>query len=373
LLAGATVESLSERQRLPLAAVSAIGVQVLDVLARAHERGVVHRDIKPANLFVTDGGSVKILDFGIARLREPGGATATQTGLMLGTPAFMAPEQALGRTSQIDGRTDLWAVGATLFTLVSGRIVHDAATAQEALVKAATLPAPSLRAAAPDAPEWLAAIVDRALAFDSASRFASAKEMLDSVRSGAPVGFLEAGVTELAALVATSATVPLAAFVSPAAYAPPGKTEVAVVTAAPTPRTSRQRLGVPSGVAALAATTTGLVVLLRSGTELDSATPGHSAANASIAAPPAKSAVTLPPTATSEPQKAPSATPEAPPPPSRARTPQLPARRPASSAAAPSATRERAPPVPAPPARSNCNPPYRLDASGMKVWKRECF
>jgi serine/threonine protein kinase len=178
LLDGVTVESLNERSRLPLGAVCSIGLQALEVLEAAHDRGVVHRDIKPANLFATREGAVKILDFGIARLREPGATSGTQTGLMLGTPAFMAPEQAIGRMSQIDGRTDLWALGATLFTLISGQPVHEAETLQEALVKAATEPVRSLRVAAPKTPSWLVSVVDRALSFDQNARFATAHEML---------------------------------------------------------------------------------------------------------------------------------------------------------------------------------------------------
>jgi len=177
LLDGVTVESLNEQSRLPLAAVCSIALQALDVLEAAHARGVIHRDIKPANLFATRDGTLKILDFGIARLREPGATSGTQTGLMLGTPAFMAPEQAIGRMSQIDARTDLWALGATLFTLISGRPVHEAETVQEALVKAATEPVRSLRSVAPKTPHWLVGVVDRALSFEQSARFATAHEM----------------------------------------------------------------------------------------------------------------------------------------------------------------------------------------------------
>jgi serine/threonine protein kinase len=197
LLEGVTVESLNERSRLPLGAVCSIGLQALEVLEAAHARGVVHRDIKPANLFATRDGAVKILDFGIARLREPGATSGTQTGLMLGTPAFMAPEQAIGRMSQIDGRTDLWALGATLFTLISGQLVHEAETLQEALVKAATEPVRSLRTAAPKTPSWLVSVVDRALSFDQSARFASAHEM----RAALALQAKDATPAALAALV----------------------------------------------------------------------------------------------------------------------------------------------------------------------------
>ena len=108
----------------------------------AHERGIVHRDLKPANLLVTCEGELKVLDFGIARLRDERGGGGTATGAMLGTPAFMAPEQAHGKTNEIDAQTDLWAVGATLYTLLSGALVHDGDNAQQLLIAAATKPAP---------------------------------------------------------------------------------------------------------------------------------------------------------------------------------------------------------------------------------------
>src|SRR5580658_675100 len=137
LLEGETLDARFERsgRRLGAREVCEFAHQLLDVLAAAHSKGVVHRDIKPENLFLTSEGVVKVLDFGIARLREAGGAhAATQTGRMIGTPAFMPPEQALGRSKEIDGQTDLWAVGATMFTLVSRH--HrwaDAGTMQTAL------------------------------------------------------------------------------------------------------------------------------------------------------------------------------------------------------------------------------------------------
>jgi serine/threonine protein kinase len=90
---------------LPPRAVLVIGYQLLDVLAAAHAKGVDHRDIKPQNLFLTEDGTIKVLDFGIARVRDAvaSGVLATHTGILLGTPAFMAPEQALGESTEVDG------------------------------------------------------------------------------------------------------------------------------------------------------------------------------------------------------------------------------------------------------------------------------
>jgi len=165
-------------QRLEASEVARIAVEVLDVLAAAHDQGIVHRDIKPENLFLTREGPVKVLDFGIARMREhPADGAVTRTGATMGTPAYMPPEQALGDTGCIDERTDIWALGATMFNLLTGRYVHEADTANKLLLAAMTRPAPPVRSFRPDLPHELAAIVDRALAFDQKDRFQSAREM----------------------------------------------------------------------------------------------------------------------------------------------------------------------------------------------------
>jgi serine/threonine-protein kinase len=188
LLRGAGVDALATRRGGLLTAPEALGLvyQLLDVLAAAHAKGVVHRDIKPANLFLDLTGQLKVLDFGIARLRDATAShLATGTGTTLGTPAFMAPEQALGNVSEIDAQTDLWAVGATLFTLFSGCLVHEGDNAQQLLIQAATRPARSLDSVVPGAPRCLVEVVARALAFDKPSRFRTAAEMQAEVARAA--------------------------------------------------------------------------------------------------------------------------------------------------------------------------------------------
>ncbi len=184
LLEGQTVDHLWDRlgRRLPARSAAAIGHHLLEVLAAAHTKGVVHRDIKPANLFLTNDGTLKVLDFGIARLRESSDVShTTNTGTFFGTPAFMAPEQASGRFRDVDDLTDLWAVGATLFTLISGRIVHDAENSHALLLAASTADAPSLGAVVPDAPGEIVEVVDRALRRIKAERWPSARAMREAL------------------------------------------------------------------------------------------------------------------------------------------------------------------------------------------------
>ncbi len=179
-------ESLGERMqksgRLPVAEVLSHTEQALDVLAAAHEQGIIHRDIKPANLFITTEGRLKVLDFGLARMHEiTVDSLRTKEGTTLGTTPYMPPEQARGRA--IDHRADIFAVGATMFRLLAGRYLHDAGSAFELLLKMGRDPAPSLRTVAPDIPEQVCMVVDRAIAFDRDQRYPDALSMLADVRA----------------------------------------------------------------------------------------------------------------------------------------------------------------------------------------------
>ena len=202
LLEGETTDARMRRLggRVSIEDALLVADGLLDVLAAAHASGIVHRDIKPENVFLTKDGVVKVLDFGIARLRavtlgeelDDSNADApmphlrTRTGVTIGTPAFMPPEQALGRTDEVDALSDIWAVGATLFSLVSGRIVHDAKTHMEVVIAAATAQAKSLGSVAPDVPKSFIDMVDRALAFKKEDRWPSARTMQQAIRAARP-------------------------------------------------------------------------------------------------------------------------------------------------------------------------------------------
>ena len=185
LLLGETLgERLVRLGTLPISEVLSVLDQVLDVLVVAHARGIVHRDLKPDNLFVTQPGSVKVLDFGLARLLDAApGDFQTRTGAALGTFPYMAPEQALGRRDEIDGRVDLFALGATAFRILAQRKVHEAESDAELLMAMASKPAPPLASVAPHVPREVCAVVDLSLAFSRDARYPDAGTMQADVRA----------------------------------------------------------------------------------------------------------------------------------------------------------------------------------------------
>jgi serine/threonine-protein kinase len=186
LLEGETLEAWMSRvgDVLPVGDVLAVADQVLDVLSAFHARNVIHRDIKPGNLYITKSGVVKVLDFGLARLRDPRvGGAPTASGIVLGTASFMPPEQAQGKSDQIDARSDVFAVGAVMFRALTGRVIHEGRTPMDRLFNAMKERAPSLGTIAPHMPMWVVGVVDKALEFKKEARFASAADMRVAVRS----------------------------------------------------------------------------------------------------------------------------------------------------------------------------------------------
>lgn len=248
LLDGQSVEDVwrAHGGTLPSTSVLAIGRELCDVLAAAHEVGIIHRDIKPANLFVTTDGRLKVLDFGLARVRDgTAGANATATGLVFGTPAFLPPEQAAGRVNHIDARTDVWAVGATMFTLLTGRTVHEGESAQNLVVLAATKPPRSVASLSPATEPEIVEIIDRALAFDKEDRWPSARDMHAAIAVLAADASLPDVATNAAKVADSASTLPTTP-VRPIGT----RTSAPVASAAPTtPQVVRPRAG---RVAALA-------------------------------------------------------------------------------------------------------------------------
>lgn len=179
LLEGMTLAELFKRGggRMPLDKLLGIFDTVLDLLSKCHDLDIIHRDIKPANIFLTKQGGVKVLDFGVARMREPeAGVEATRAGIALGTASFIAPEQALGM-DKLDGRADLFSVGACLYVGITGERLHASKSEAEEFVLAATQAAPSVARKAKELPLEIAAFIDKALSFDRAQRHQSSREM----------------------------------------------------------------------------------------------------------------------------------------------------------------------------------------------------
>ncbi len=193
LLEGQTLEEYARScpgMRMTPSDTAIVADELLDVLAAAHDKGVIHRDLKPENIFLTYDGQAKILDFGTARMMDgPSTGRMTEVGHIMGTPAFMPPEQALGHNTEIDGRTDLWALGAIMFYVLTGKLIHNAETLNKVLLSAMTQQAPPVHSLVSDVPRDLCAIVDRALMFQREKRFPNAREMqrvLRGVRQSLP-------------------------------------------------------------------------------------------------------------------------------------------------------------------------------------------
>jgi len=185
-LVGENLEQLREREeRLPLTRAVNLVQQACRGVQAAHAAGIVHRDLKPQNLFVCRRGDgtdlVKVLDFGVAKLEvvERGGAE-TRTGTVLGTPSYMSPEQARGE-KKVDHLSDVYALGAVLYELLSGRKPHPGDSHNAILHHIATQPAIPLAQAFPGLPAELVAVVERTLADDAARRPASAGELAEAL------------------------------------------------------------------------------------------------------------------------------------------------------------------------------------------------
>ncbi|MEU9795518.1 protein kinase [Streptomyces sparsogenes] len=183
-------ESLRDRlRRGPVGVEEALRI-VADVLAgleASHARGIVHRDIKPANVMLTSDGGVKVMDFGIARAVQSAESALTGTGTVLGSAPYMAPEQATG--GEVDGRTDLYAVGVVLYQLLSGRLPFEDDSVPALLYKHVHVAPPALAEVGVDVPPAVQELVTRALAKDPAARYADAGAMraeVEAVRAGQP-------------------------------------------------------------------------------------------------------------------------------------------------------------------------------------------
>ncbi len=160
-------EILKERGKLQPPDAIRIAMQVAEALASLHSKGVIHRDVKPSNILITADGEAKLCDLGLARFMDAG-MTVTETSMVVGTPAFMAPEQALGK--ELTPAVDVYALGLTLYAMLTGEAPLQDVTALSTLMRRQNERAPAVRRTCPDAPRWLGRLISRMLAPEPGGR-----------------------------------------------------------------------------------------------------------------------------------------------------------------------------------------------------------
>ncbi len=174
-------DRLAREKQLPVMEALRLAREVAEALGHAHERGIIHRDIKPANILLS-GGHALVADFGIARAVAGGGKALTQTGLAIGTPQYMSPEQAMGATD-VDGRVDIYALGCVLYEMVAGEPPFAGPTPQAIMARSLTESARPLGTTREGLAPRVGAVVARALAKSPADRFQNAAEMVEAIHA----------------------------------------------------------------------------------------------------------------------------------------------------------------------------------------------
>jgi Serine/threonine protein kinase len=150
--------------------------QICDALQFAHDQGIVHRDIKPANIFITRNREIKVADFGIARVMA---TSKTQTGVVMGTPSYMSPEQIAGK--KVDGRSDLFSLGVVLYELIAGERPFNGDSIATLMYNITSSAPPSIKELSPDIPDRLVPILEKLLTKDVEARYQPGKELVDDL------------------------------------------------------------------------------------------------------------------------------------------------------------------------------------------------
>ncbi len=181
LLEGTPLNVHARDNSLSFEQITGLGIEVASSLDYAHGKGIVHRDIKPPNIMITEGGKVKITDFGIAHIDDPEATQQTQAGEILGTPNYMSPEQVLGK--KVDGRSDLFSLGVILYELVSGVKPFKGENLGSIFNSITSSEPVNLRELKPDAPKGLCDVIMKSLSKDPALRHQTGKDMADALNA----------------------------------------------------------------------------------------------------------------------------------------------------------------------------------------------
>jgi serine/threonine protein kinase len=177
-MAGGTLTDRIEQGPMPLEEIERLVTQIAEGLDHAHRKGVIHRDFKPSNVLLDEHGNVYLADFGIAKISE---VTVNLTGTgVVGTPTYMAPEMA--REGMVTPAVDIYALGVTLYQMLTGRVPYEGQTPLSVMMAHATRPIPNVRAERPDLPEGIAAVVERALAKTPEARYATAGDLAEALK-----------------------------------------------------------------------------------------------------------------------------------------------------------------------------------------------
>jgi serine/threonine-protein kinase len=259
-LEGHTLNDLiRDHGALPVGRAVRLGLQIAQGLEAAHRAGVIHRDIKPHNIMVVAGDEVKLMDFGIARLQDAAGSGLTRTGVVMGTPAYMAPEQIEG--GDVTERTDIYAFGIVLYEMLAGSVPFMAATPRAILTKHLQERPTPLRAIKPSVPIAVERVVMQTLEKDPAARPATMGEVINGLSAtasyGAPSAFPQ--TEDVGGVVAELATGRQRTQMD--APAPAGAGAATAAVAEPRPaRSSRKFMAITVGVVAVVLIAVGGIV-----------------------------------------------------------------------------------------------------------------
>lgn len=260
------LEELSRSgSRMPLTESTQLVMEVAGALAYAHAQGMVHRDIKPGNIMLSETGHAVLTDFGIAKILS--GPTVTATGAMIGTPAYMSPEQGLGQPG--DERSDLYALGVLYYQMTTGRLPYDADTPLAVILKHVNEPIPQPTEFNESCPDEIQAVVVKAMAKDPKERYQSAKDMMVDLRDAASSSNLEIASAAVFAAVRDRPTPVPEAKAEATRVSPPEATVVAPLREATPPPAGATRVASPGAIS-----------------ETEIAGPGPAAAPPTIVAPP---------------------------------------------------------------------------------------